>query len=241
MADQLSVSLPTPCELRAVLDPRKGRFERNFEDQGLKFMPCAVRLRSTATQNHSLARSKSTLPRLPGIEGANYAGIVSAGCDSPKFESRTRCSGTSPLQDRRTVDLRGFRGAPPSSRSVRGQFRPLRRSTDLVAPSSGSVQPEYRCRSALPVADPRIGSRPPRAPCLLARLDTESLATLHCFVQRTVRMPDALYAARNCGALVRGRGLLVSTKTRYNSAFFAKSAWENSGEESSSCRHRQVP
>ena len=113
-----------PCELQTLLELQKGRFGGTFRGSWLEIH---AQCRAAAVNSHSkplsLAKSKLTLPRLPDIEGANYAGIMSAGCDSLNFESETSCSGTSPLQDPRTVDLRFFRGvwgAPTSSRSVRG-------------------------------------------------------------------------------------------------------------------------
>ena len=132
---------------------------------------------------------------LASIEDANSAGILPASRDSPKFEPKAQFPGNSPFQKPRTAVLRGFRGVrvPPSlSRLYGANFGLIWRSAGPTATqcclSTRNAGADQRVQSRIQVLAPvhhwhsRIADR--QAPCLPARLDTESLATLHCFLQR---------------------------------------------------------
>ena len=124
---------------------------------------------------------------LTSIEDANSAGNLPVRIGTPKFESKTRCPRNSPLQDRRTVDLRGFRGgsgAPTPSRSVRDEFRP---HLAICWPRSRPMlffDPKCRCRSACP-------------PLLVAKLDQRNPTILLCFPQRIVWHFPPCHSARS--------------------------------------------
>ncbi len=104
---------------------------------------------------------------LTSIEDTSSAGILPMSRDSPKFESEAQFPGNSPFQKPRTTAFRGFRGvrvhpAPrPACTGLISACPAIHRSRCRLAVPFGL---KSRCRSARSVADPGVGSRPPRAP-----------------------------------------------------------------------------